>query len=369
MNAGIVAKHMLPLKRRIREADNLLAPYAVPHAGILGREYPEPEDPIRFPLQRDRNRIIQSQAFRRLKHKTQVFVSGHGDHYRTRITHTLEVAEVSRDIARALGVNEDLAQAIALAHDLGHTPFGHAGEEAMNECMQAFGKTFEHNEQSLRVVTILEDLTTSFPGLNLSIDILDGLRKHASSQSRGERSPSLESQIVNCADEIAYIAHDTDDGLRAKQFTRADVRRTVLGKKAAAHAEAQGTELRRSLVDLLMNDLFAETEKRLKRRRIRTLDDVYASTEQLVGYSSAMREDIDELRAFLWRTFYASVFVLGQAVQGKKVIKSLFLAYTKDPPEKVRSLQKKTQGTPEEAVKDFIAGMTDTYALEICERL
>lgn len=161
---------MHSLLDRLEDVNTLLAPYSVPHGNGLGRVYQEPEDATRFPFQRDRDRIIHTQAFRRLKHKTQVFVSGHGDHYRTRITHTLEVAQISRDIARTLQLNEDLAEAIALAHDLGHTPFGHAGEEAMNECMQKFGKTFEHNEQSLRTVRLLEERTAQYQGLNLNCE-------------------------------------------------------------------------------------------------------------------------------------------------------------------------------------------------------
>jgi len=177
---------MKSLSEREALTSKLLEPYAVPLSGTLGREYLEEEDVTRFPFQRDRDRILHTQAFRRLKHKTQVFVSGHGDHYRTRITHTLDVAQISRDLARTLSLNEDLAECIALAHDLGHTPFGHAGEEAMNVCMQEYGRTFEHNEQSLRIVSVLESRSTKYDGLNLHREILEGLHKHRTPHDQPE---------------------------------------------------------------------------------------------------------------------------------------------------------------------------------------
>lgn len=366
---------MKSLGSRIKGANTLLAPYAVPHDGGLGREHDEPADTTRFPFQRDRDRIVHSQSFRRLKHKTQVFVSGHGDHYRTRITHTLEVAQVSRGIARTLELNEDLAEAIAIAHDLGHTPFGHAGEEAIGEALQPFGKTFEHNEQSLRIVTLLEDHSRAFPGLNLRREILEGLQKHSSLQ----HAPTLEAQVVNIADEIAYTAHDTDDGIRAKQFTEKDIATTALGKRAIEHANIAGTELRGAIVHLLVSDLYEETDARLRRLGVRTLRDVYGCSEPLVGFSPAMQKNIDELRGFLWKKFYGSPFVLRQASRGKRIIRTLFQAYYKNPPRKVKLLQQKTGGDTalsiasvgalEEAIKDYIAGMTDPYALTAYESL
>lgn len=354
------------LSHRIKKANTLLASYAVPHGNSLGRMHAEQDDETRFPFQRDRDRIIHTQAFRRLKHKTQVFVSGHGDHYRTRITHTLEVAQLSRDIARTLGLNEDLAEAIALAHDLGHTPFGHAGEEAMSECMKKYGATFEHNHQSLRIVSLLEDKSKAYLGLNLSREILEGLVKHRPAPSGlrpASRSLSLEAQVVNFADEIAYTAHDTDDGLRAGQFLRADIEKTKLGKMASVRAQSAGSELRGAIVSLLVTDLYAETERRLKAEKIRTLNDVYACDTELVGFSVATVRMLTELRKFLWDHLYKSPSVLRQASRGKRVITSLFKAYMKSPPAKVKALRKKFGGTLEEAVKDYIAGMTDTFAI------
>ena len=303
------------------------------------RKYPEAEDKTRTPFQRDRDRILHTQAFRRLKGKTQVFVSGHGDHYRTRITHTLEVAQISRDVARTIGLNEDLVEAIALAHDLGHTPFGHAGEDAMRECMKKYGKNFEHNEQSLRIVTLLEDRSNQYPGLNLSREILEGLKKHSGGNL------SREAQVVNLADEIAYTAHDCDDGVRAKQFTERDLASTKLGKMALERARPRGTEPRGAVVDLLVSDL-------------------YASSDTHISFSPTMQKDLKELRDFLDRKLYRSASVLRQANHGKRILKKLFAAYMKKPPKKVLELQKKTKSSLEESVKDYIAGMTDEFAIK-----
>lgn len=357
---------MESLSSRITKANSLLARYAVLHGDGLGRVHIEHDDATRFPFQRDRDRIIHTQAFRRLKHKTQVFVAGHGDHYRTRITHTLEVAQISRDIARTLGLNEDLAEAIALAHDLGHTPFGHAGESAMQECMESFGKSFEHNEQSLRIVTLLEDRCDLYSGLNLSKEILEGLQKHQPSPSGlrpAGRSPSLEAELVNLADEIAYTAHDTDDGLRAEQFSVRDIARTHLGKMAYSKAKMNGTEIRGALVDLLITDLYRETHRRISEMNIRSLDDVYSASEAIVSFSSVMTDHLAELRQFLWNRLYKSPAVLRQATRGKKILRVLFTHYLHHPNLKIKALVKKSGSALEDAVKDYIAGMTDPYAM------
>lgn len=355
--------------RIVHSFNRLLRPYAVSHSNGLGHEYPERADATRLPFQRDRDRILHTQAFRRLKQKTQVFVSGHGDHYRTRITHTLEVAQISRDCARTLGLNEDLAEAIALAHDLGHTPFGHAGEEAMRICMESIGGTFEHNEQSLRIVTRLEQRTTRFPGLNLRREVLEGLLKHRTPHDHPEhgnvpRSPSLEAQIVNLADEIAYTAHDTDDGMRAKRFSLSDVRRTVLGSSASDYAAKRGTELRSAIVHLLVSDLYRATEKKLRKANIRSLADVYRSAVPLAGFSKRMQSMLNEHRAFLWERLYLSGPVQQQAQRGQRIVRHLFRAYLAAPPHKVRLLRNETGSSLAEAVKDYIAGMTDPFALD-----
>ncbi len=358
-----------PLTDRMQKADALLSPLAVKHSDGLGRTVPEPPDETRFPFQHDRDRIIHTQAFRRLKHKTQVFVSGHGDHYRTRITHTFEVVQVSRNLARTLGLNEDLAEAIALAHDLGHTPFGHAGEDAMDACMKKYGKTFEHNEQSLRTVTLLEDHSSSHRGLNLHLEVLEGLMKHRTPHDQPNtqpipRSPSLEAQVVNLADEIAYTAHDIDDGIRADLFTMADLRGLKLGAMAAERAKGKGTEIRGSVVYFLVTDLYQTIATLLKQHRIQSLNDVYAATSPLAAFSPDMQAMADELRGFFWKRMYLSPPVVAQADQGRHVIAGLFDAYMKNPPAKVTALHERNGGDREDAVKDYIAGMTDTFAIE-----
>ncbi|MBI3618819.1 dNTP triphosphohydrolase [Candidatus Peregrinibacteria bacterium] len=240
------------------EANALLAPYAVPYEGRLGRVTLEPEDRTRFPFQRDRDRIIHTQAFRRLQGKTQVFVAGEGDHYRTRLTHTMEVAQIGRDLARALSLNEDLTECIALAHDLGHPPFAHAGEESLDAWMRGHGLSFEHNEQSLRLVTLLEEHASRIPGLNLNREVLEGLEKH--SKHLEGRSHTLEAQVVNMADEIAYTGHDCDDGLRAGFFSIEDISSLALAKKAMDLIAPRGTALRGGIIHLLVTDLLEHTQ-------------------------------------------------------------------------------------------------------------
>ncbi len=364
---------MQDLASRLAKADSLLAPFAVKNGNGLGREFPDSPDATRFPFQRDRDRIIHTQAFRRLKGKTQVFLSGHGDHYRTRITHTLEVAQISRDIARTLGLNEDLAEAIALAHDLGHTPFGHAGEEAMSNCLKPFGKRFEHNEQSLRIVTVLEDRTSRYHGLNLSKEILQGLKKHPTAPDGGLRrashSLSLEAQIVNLADEIAYTAHDSDDGLRAGQFSMNDIQKTKLGSMALEKSKNNKTEIRGAIVDVLVTDLYEATNAMIAKLKIQSLDDVYAATQLLAVFSDAITASLAELRKFLWDHLYKSEAVQTQAKRGQEIIQELFAAYLQSPPEKVLELQKRTGSALAEGIKDYIAGMTDEYAVHAHEGL
>jgi dGTPase len=356
------------LSNRFQQANSLLAPYAVMHGEGLGRVHAEEQDETRFPFQRDRDRIIHTQAFRRLQHKTQVFAAGTGDHYRTRMTHTLEVAQISRDIARTLSLNEDLAESVALAHDLGHTPFGHAGEEAMRSCVEPYGKSFEHNEQSLRIVTVLEDRSSQFPGLNLMREVHEGMMKHRTPHDYADgsaipRAPTLEAQVVNLADEIAYTAHDTDDGLRAGVFTLGELSALRLPAAALSRAERRGTDIRGSLVTVLVTDLYQTSQALLEGQKILSLADVYHCKSPLIDFSAAMQEDLKELRAFLWKRFYLSEKVTSQAQHGRETIAALFEAYMQSPPPKVISLQQKTGGALEEAVKDYIAGMTDIFAL------
>ncbi|MBI3331842.1 dNTP triphosphohydrolase [Candidatus Peregrinibacteria bacterium] len=394
---------MKSLSDRLKAANSILAAYAVPHHGQLGRVSEEPSDDTRFSFQRDRDRIIHTQAFRRLKGKTQVFVAGEGDHYRTRLTHTMEVAQIGRDIARTLGLNEDLTEAIALAHDLGHPPFGHAGEDALNRWMREHASRFEHNEQSLRIVMLLEEHSSLYRGLNLNREILEGLQKHrpslnelrptgrsahdlpaivrlrrttagsptptqslASNVSPPEspRGLSLEAQIVNIADEIAYTSHDAEDGLRAGLFSLEEITRTALGKKALEKSRPRGTSLRGALIHLLVTDLYEISGEMLRRKNIRTLADVYAAETPLIAFSPARQKDLDTLRDFLWKHMYLHPSVLGASERGKKILWDLCEGFFARPTEKILELQKQTASTLPEAVKDYVAGMTDDFATE-----
>ena len=344
---------------RLTEANSSLASYAVPVQGTLARVIYEPEDSTRFPFQRDRDRIIHSQAFRRLKGKTQVFVAGEGDHYRTRLTHTMEVAQISRDIARTLSLNEDLAECIALSHDLGHPPFGHGGEAAIDAWMKQYGGGFEHNAQSLRIVTVLEEHSSQFSGLNLNREVLEGIQKHEQRMER-DRAPSLEAQIVNIADEIAYTGHDCDDGLHAGLFATQEMENLPLVAQALQQARARGTSLRGALIHLLVTDLYAETERRLQ--TIRSLDDVYAAVDPLVGFSPAMERDLKHVRDFLWTRMYEHPRVREASRAGQEVLRALLDRSLAKPMEKILALQKKTGSDLPGAVKDYVAGMTDDFA-------
>ena len=363
---------MSSLQNRLQAANSLLSPCAVPHGTGLGRASEEPEDETRFPFQRDRDRIIHCDAFRRLKGKTQVFVAHHGDHYRTRLTHTMEVAQISRDMARTLALNEDLAECIALAHDLGHTPFGHAGEDVMHEMMQLHGFTFEHNLQSLRIVTLLEQRSKLYPGLNVNREILEGLMKHRTAfdvahDAAMTRSPSLEAQIVNLADEIAYTAHDVEDGLRSGILTQEELSAIPLFDHAYRRSRERGTDVRGSIIHLLVMDAYAASEHQLHDEKIQALSTVYTASEELIVFSDDMRSMLDTLREYLYEHFYRSDAVLAYSEKGQHIIRTLFEHYEKHSPEKILELQRRTGSTLPEAIKDYIAGMTDAFA-EKCKQ-
>ncbi|MDO8649619.1 MAG: dNTP triphosphohydrolase [Candidatus Peregrinibacteria bacterium] len=361
---------MKPLSQRIRESDALLARYAVPHGGALGRVHPEADDETRFPFQRDGDRIIHTQAFRRLQGKTQVFIAGEGDHYRTRLTHTMEVAQIARDLARTLSLNEDLTEAIALAHDLGHPPFGHMGEEALDAWMREQGMHFEHNEQSVRIVSVLEEHSSQYIGLNLNQEILEGLRKHRPLKAdASERALSLEAQIVNLADEIAYTAHDCDDGLRAGLFTLVEIRDVPLAQDALARSAERGTSLRGGLIHLLVSDLYQQTTARIERASIGSLENVYAAQEPIAAFSHDTQERLATMRSFLWEHMYLHPTVRKSNEQGQRVVRSLCAYFLEHPNEKISSLQRSTGATLPEAVKDYVAGMTDAYARAQAENL
>ena len=347
-----------------------LASYAVKSMESVGRKHSEKEDKDRLCFQKDMERIVHSKAFRRLDEKTQVFMSGVNDHYRTRLTHTLEVAQVSRDIARRLGLNEDLCEVIALAHDLGHPPFGHSGEAALNELMQGFDKNFEHNEQSRLIVEQLEKSYPKFEGLNLSLEVIDGLIKHQSAfdqaEMKWEVSAHLESQVVNLADEIAYTNHDMDDGLRSGIISLKDLSGFELWKQGMdSVAKKYGDSLEEevlisriisSVMSLMISDLCENAVANIKEFGIKTVDDVRKHKELLVCFSEEMRRKVSEIRSFLYENFYLSVDVESFNKKGQMMIKKLFKYYL-------------DQGQNEEEVKNYIAGMTDRYLTKEYERL
>ncbi len=360
-----------------------LASYAVKSRDSLGREFPEEKDKYRLIFQKDKERVIHSKAFRRLDQKTQVLTAGTGDHYRTRLTHTLEVAQISRGMARRLGLNEDLAEVIALAHDLGHPPFGHAGEDALNEIMQEFGAHFEHNEQSKRVVETLERSYPHFKGLNLSMEVREGLMKHQTAFDQEgkifEVSAHLEAQIVNIGDETAYINHDIDDGLRSGLISLEQLGQFALWRAAGElakekHGQNMGREILiartiSKMISLMINDLCVNTTKNLEENKIETLDDVKNYQGALAVFSEEMRAKIDEIRHFLYQNFYLSEEVVTKNAHGKEMIKKTFYHLMKHPQsfgwEKIKS----EESSLEVAVKDYIAGMTDRFLISLSHDL
>jgi dGTPase len=364
-----------------------LAPYAVGDHNSRGRRYPEPPPKARGEFQRDRDRIVHSTAFRRLEYKTQVFVNHEGDLFRTRLTHSIEVAQVARSVARALRLNDDLAEAIALAHDLGHTPFGHAGQEALNACMREHGG-FEHNLQSLRIVDELEERYGAFDGLNLMFETREGVLKHCPSEKArelgdigarflGNLRPSLEAQICNLADEIAYNNHDVDDGLRAGLITIEQLESVGLFARHAAEARAEFPSLPerrvihetvRRMIDALVTDLLAESARRIAESGVASLDDVHRAPT-LIAFTAPMNEENRALKRFLRNTLYCHPRVLRETDLGRRIIEDLFGAYSADntllPPGSQSVLAERGA----RAIGDHIAGMTDRYAISEHRRL
>lgn len=357
-----------------------LAPYAIPYATTLGRVHAEIHDATRTPFQRDRDRIIHSKAFRRLSGKTQVFVATYADHYRDRLTHSLEVAQVARDIARSLGLNEDVVEAVGLAHDLGHPPFGHAGQDTLNELMAEFGDHFEHNEQSKRVVEVLEHAFPNFEGLNLTREVLDGLAKHQTLYDQKTKKmigKTLEAEVVDLADEIAYHSHDIEDGLRAKLFTVDDLSQLSVVARAREHVEkkyGKGVEnyfLKRRLVSqnmsLMIADVIHQSEINLTRHSIKTLKDVIAEPQSLVQFSAAFDRDLAQLRTFLMERMYSSPKVLRLSHRGQSILKKLFRHFLKHPDKLPKAYRQRIDRIDplHVVVKDYVAGMTDEFATNL----
>jgi dGTPase len=385
------------------EAGRERAPYACDPRASRGRLHPEPESLSRNVFRRDCDRIIHATAFRRLKHKTQVFVAHEGDHYRTRLTHSLEVAQIARSLARALGLDEDLAEALALAHDLGHPPFGHAGETALDACLSAYGG-FDHNVQTLRVVTRLERRYAEFDGLNLTWETLEGLIKHNGPIADESGAPvgryreagvpaairrhaqlldiplathaAAEGQAAAIADDIAYDAHDLDDGLRADLFAvdelaAVPLARDVLGDLRARYPRLEPPrlvhELIRRLIARMIEDVVAASSRRIAERRATSPDDIRAAGQTLIGFSPAMAEADRTIKGFLLPRMYRHARVIHITSEAQDVVRDLFAHFTAAPRDLPDDWQEGLQsaGEPERArrVGDFIAGMTDNFAL------
>jgi dGTPase len=367
-----------------------LAAYACDPAQSRGRRYPEPQAPTRTAFQRDRDRIVHSTAFRRLVYKTQVFLNHEGDLFRTRLTHSLEVAQLARSIARPLGLNEDLVEAIALAHDLGHTPFGHAGQDALNACMAQHGG-FEHNLQSLRVVDALEERYPAFDGLNLCFETREGVLKHCSRSNAeqleerepggvGRRfldrsQPGLEAQLCNLADEIAYNAHDIDDGVRSGLITLEQVAQVPLFglHVAATLAEHPGLQGRRVLYEAIRRMLSAlvydaiDTTREALAQAAPASADAARTMAPLVSFSQQARTQSAQLKAFLFRNLYRHPRVMETTGQAQEVVRELFQRYLAEPAQMQAGFTARSDSA--RAVADYIAGMTDRFALREHERL
>lgn len=384
-----------------------LAPFAVDHRASRGRLIPEPASPTRTPFQRDRDRIIHSNAFRRLKHKTQVFVEHEGDHYRTRLTHSLEVGQIARSLSRILGLDEDLAEALALAHDLGHTPFGHAGEEALDALMAAHGG-FDHNAQTLRIVTRLERRYAAFDGLNLTWEMLEGLAKHNGPLTMADGTPtsryqargipvailefnqvvpidissyaSAEAQAAAIADDIAYNAHDIDDGLRAGLFPSRDLREVpflaaLLYEIDRLHPGLdegrRGHELVRRVITRLVEDVAAESERRIVHLSPRSAEDIRAAGAPVVAFSDAIAPAERELKTFLFARMYRHERVVKLRAAAETIIRDLFGRYVAEPSQMGSEPSDIPRDEPRLArrVADYIAGMTDRFAIQEHRRL
>ena len=358
-----------------------------------GRIFVESRSQYRTPFQRDRDRIIHSASFRRLKHKTQVFVNTEGDHYRTRITHSIEVAQIARSISRYLKLNDDLAETLSLAHDLGHTPFGHAGEEALNECMSKYGG-FDHNLQTLRIVMFIEHKYLKFKGLNLTLETLDGLLKHNGpleniskmnklisiknfkNKINFNQYPSLEAQISSLSDDIAYNNHDIQDGIKAKLFSIKDLIEidffNEIYKSNKQNLKRKNLDILiyqiiRDSIDLMVKDLINNTIKNIQKYKIKSIQNVYNCSETLVSFSNKFKEIEKEIKFFLRLKMYNNKNVLIKNENGRKIIKKLFTIIKKNPRRFLNNDQLKINN--HRAISDFISGMTDRYAINLYKNI
>jgi dGTPase len=377
---------MIYKRKELEKIEQLvLAPYGLKSANSRGRVYPEAESASRPAFERDRDRIIHTTAFRRLEYKTQVFVYYEGDHYRTRLTHTLEVAQLGRSLARGLGCNEELTEAICLAHDLGHPPFGHAGEYALNALMADHGG-FNHNTQSYRIVTELEQRYPGFPGLNLTYETREGMIKHETDYDKSDaleyepdKRGSLEAQIANLADEIAYNAHDLDDGIRAGMFEMAALDELTLWQELKEIVGWQSErplsnitrhEIIRELIGKSVMDVLEHTGKNLVDNRIDSPEKVQTHPENLVGYSSEFKTKVRQLKKFLLDSMYRHYRLIRMQTKAERFVTELFQAYAQEPNMLPTDTKKKLDEAPlHRVITDYIAGMTDRYALDEWEKL
>ncbi|HXF84949.1 MAG TPA: deoxyguanosinetriphosphate triphosphohydrolase [Anaerolineales bacterium] len=364
--------------------DKTLAPYGMRSKDTKGRAYLDTEPAYRTAFQRDRDRILHTTAFRRLEYKTQVFINFEGDHYRTRLTHTLEVAQIGRTLARALGANEDLVESICLAHDLGHSPFGHSGEAALARLMKDYGG-FDHNKQSLRIVTELEQRYPEFPGLNLTWEVREGMVKHESEYDiadardyNPELRGNLETQIANVADELAYTTHDLDDGLRSGMITPQmldgiaiwEILRETFHWRGPILSDLERHRMIRHLVGIMVTDLVEATDQRLKESKVKSPLDIQKLKYNVVGYSEEMQRRNRELKDFLYLHLYRHPRVVRMQVKAERIISDLFNAYRAEPqmlPLPVQAFIE--QRGLERTICDYIAGMTDRYAIEEHQKL
>jgi dGTPase len=372
--------------REQMEADErtVLAPFAQKSADSRGREHPEPRHAYRTEFQRDRARIIHARAFRRLEYKTQVFLNGTGDHLRTRLTHSIEVASISRTIARALGLNEDLAEAIALAHDLGHSPFGHSGEEMLAECMREHGG-FDHNKQSQRVVELLEAAYPAFPGLNLTFEIREGLRKHAETYewpgTREEkyRCPSLEAQIADLADAITYYSHDLDDAVDFEILSATQLEQTAIWRWSHASVSARYPDVREpalhkliigAIIDAQVRDVVTTSANAIADAAVQSADDVRRQPVALIRFSDERAQANQELRSFLYKNVYYHPRVAEVNRRACEMLRAVFEAYLLVPDLLGEGATRRIEREGlHRTVCDYVAGMTDRYLMEAFERL
>ena len=376
-------------KNSIQTLSNLAVPLK-----SKGRFFKEEKTHLRSDFQRDRDRIIHSTAFRRLKHKTQVFVNTSGDHFRTRITHSLEVAQIARTLSKFFNLNEDLCETLSLAHDLGHTPFGHAGEEALNTCMKTYGG-FDHNIQTIRIILFLENRYYNFKGLNLTLETIDGLLKHNGpikklkkynkilgknyfkNKIKFNTFPSLEAQIASISDDIAYNSHDLEDGLKSNLFKLKDLEGIPVLKKII-HKHKKNIksysvdliirQIVREIINEMVKDIITTTKKNIKKYKLKNLNDVYKSNYQVVTFSKQMKEFDRKIKSFLKKKMYYHKEVIKNTNRGKTIIRKLFLSIKKKP-EKYINVSKYDKSDIARSICDFIAGMTDRYAINLYNKI